>query len=488
MGVSPVETAAQDANGHVIAEEANPAEMPGHACQDAGANVGDAEEGEQEAAAEDDLQGVFVYVASTAVGLALAYIQKVEASEEAVEVQTGLAIEQDAVVAHPAHKAAAQVYEVVVPATAQVGFGVGVGVGVGVEAGVGVGVGVGAGIVVVVGLAPQEAAAAAVAVELPGLVAGAGVKAGPGLESEAGDKVGFGDEVEAAHMMQAVTVLVLHSEEQLAFGVGDTVGSLAVDIEHTVDNAAGKRHSQDTSDSTAGIAIAVAGTIVVERISKARELSSAGITISACTAKNVPAYKRVASPQNGRFRSCHNNKGLDLPRCGSSANRLICTTTTSVSHGRCLFRYIDRSLLHPWPHPPLFFSVPSAPESLPPLLLSPNLGHRFPSSNTDLHGRFVLEAVFLLPRPFGARDFRLRRRASTVDPSAAPAAASIQTQSAASPRFIPQSRQREEAVGVVAPGLSVIRGHRDASSSRRLLERSWTALLLHRQVGVGIIV
>ncbi|RRT74174.1 hypothetical protein B296_00032604 [Ensete ventricosum] len=88
MGASPVETAAQDANGHVIAEEANPAEMPGLACQDAGANVGHAEEGEQEAAAEDDLQGVFVYVASTAVGLALAYIQKVEASEEAVEVQT----------------------------------------------------------------------------------------------------------------------------------------------------------------------------------------------------------------------------------------------------------------------------------------------------------------------------------------------------------------------------------------------------------------
>ncbi|KAJ8503746.1 hypothetical protein OPV22_004632 [Ensete ventricosum] len=286
--------------------------MPGHACQDAGANVGDAEEGEQEAAAEDDLQGVFVYVASTAVGLALAYIQKVEASEEAVEVQTGkqagfaeasevvgttdvlslheprdaeivnaavAAVSVDtvapasAVVIAPGAETGTEteagdsvtgVYEVVVPATAQVGFGVGVGVGVGVEAGVGVGVGVGAGIVVVVGLAPQEAAAAAVAVELPGLVAGAGVKAGPGLESEAGDKVGFGDEVEAAHMMQAVTVLVLHSEEQLAFGVGDTVGSLAVDIEHTVDNAAGKRHSQDTSDSTAGIAIAVAGTIVVE--------------------------------------------------------------------------------------------------------------------------------------------------------------------------------------------------------------------------------
>ena len=80
MRASPAETAGQDANGHVIAEEANPAELPVQARQDAGANVGHAEEGEQEAAAEDDLQEVFAYVASTAVGLALAYTQKVEAS------------------------------------------------------------------------------------------------------------------------------------------------------------------------------------------------------------------------------------------------------------------------------------------------------------------------------------------------------------------------------------------------------------------------
>lgn len=147
-------------------------------------------------------------------------------------------------------KAADRVYEVVGPAFAQVGHWVEVGVGIGVEAGVG------AGEVVVAESAPK--AAAVVAVELPGPVAGAGMAAGPGLEAAEAEA---GDEVEAAHMMKVVAVLVL-PEKQLASGVGHTEGRLAVDIERTVDNAAGKGHIQGTSDSTAGIAIAAAGTTV----------------------------------------------------------------------------------------------------------------------------------------------------------------------------------------------------------------------------------
>lgn len=118
--------------------------------------------------------------------------------------------------------------------------------------------------------------------------------------------------------------------------------------------------------------------------------------------------ERVASPPDGRFRSCHNNKELDLHRCSSSANRLNCSATASVSHRWCLFRYIS---IVP-------FSVPSVPEPLRPLPLSPNLGLRFPSSTTDLHGCFVLEAADLFPRPFGACVFdpRLRPRLTPQAP------------------------------------------------------------------------
>ncbi|THU51753.1 hypothetical protein C4D60_Mb06t34360 [Musa balbisiana] len=274
MRASPAGSAGQNLNGHVIAEEANPAEE------------------------------AFVWVALVAVGLALGYEAAVgegtvddDVAAEAVEVQTGLAIEQDdepvvehvdeaavgegtvdddvaaeavdievpgpaAVVASEdktvgfdvvgvadqiagllfelgfvdalACKAAEQVYEAVVSAFAQDGHWVEIGAGAKV--------------------------AAAVAVELPVIVAvavavaGAGLEAGPGLEAEAE----LGDEVETAHMKKSAAVLELLAEGQLASEIGHTVGRVAAEIEHSVDIAADKGHSHGTSDSTAGIAIVVA--------------------------------------------------------------------------------------------------------------------------------------------------------------------------------------------------------------------------------------
>lgn len=84
----------------------------------------------------------------------------------------------------------------------------------------------------------EPKAAAVVAFELPGPATGA--EAAPGLEIvfeiEAGNEVGLGDEVESGHM-KAAAVLVLQAE--FAIVVGHTAGRLAVDIEHTGDNAAG---------------------------------------------------------------------------------------------------------------------------------------------------------------------------------------------------------------------------------------------------------
>ncbi|RRT81740.1 hypothetical protein B296_00018549 [Ensete ventricosum] len=135
-------------------------------------------------------------------------------------------------------KAAEQVYEAVVFAFAHDGHWVEIGAGAGA------------------GAAAGAKLAAAVAVELPVPVAGAGLEAGPGLEAE------LGDEVETAHMKKSAAVLGLMAEGQLASEIGHPVGRVAVDIEHSVDIAADKGHSHGTSDSTAGIAIVVAGTVV----------------------------------------------------------------------------------------------------------------------------------------------------------------------------------------------------------------------------------
>lgn len=113
---------------------------------------------------------------------------------------------------------------------------------------------------VVAVLAPK--AVVAVAFELT--VPAAGVEAGPAfevvLEIEAEDEVGFVDVAEFAHMKKAADVLALQAA--FAFEAGHTECKLAVDTEHTADSVAGKGHSQDTSDNTAGIVIVVAGTIV----------------------------------------------------------------------------------------------------------------------------------------------------------------------------------------------------------------------------------